>query len=103
MVEYIVCFIFWSVFVFFLYAFGNVLIKEEEAQSVKLMAGYLGYSFFVAVGGIIIQLANFIWSIFAVYMCIVLLGILLSILLTKWKRGKIFNCTLKEYIINHPV
>lgn len=101
MVDYIVCFIFWSIFIFFLYAFGNVLIKEEEAQSVKLMAGYLGYSFFVAVGGIIIQLANFKWSVFAVYMCIVLLGILLSILLTKWKRGKIFNCTLKEYIVNH--
>lgn len=50
MAEYIVCFIFWIVFVFFLYAFGNVLIKEEEAQSVKLMAGYLGYSFFCSSG-----------------------------------------------------
>lgn len=98
MTDYIVCFIFWCVFVFFLYAFGNVLVVGKTAQSVKLIAGYLGYSFLVAVGGIIIQLMNLKWIVFGIYMIAIFAGISGVILNAKRKRGKIFSSSLKEYI-----
>ena len=43
--DYTICATFWVVFIFGIYAFGNVLICDKEEQSVKFIAGYLGYSF----------------------------------------------------------
>ena len=43
--DYIICAIFWVVFIFGIYAFGNVLIPSKEEQSVKFVAGYLVYIF----------------------------------------------------------
>lgn len=96
--DYIICAIFWVVFIFGIYAFGNVLIPSKEEQSVKFVAGYLVYSFFVAIGGISVQLLNLKWSLFAIYMSILLVTIIVIIAYKKRKSGAIFTITVKEYI-----
>lgn len=96
--DYTFCTIFWIVFIFGIYAMGNVLIPEKEAQSVKFVAGYLVYSFWVAIGGIFIQLLNIKWNIFAIYMCILIIGMIAIIIYRKRKHGVIFTTSLKEYL-----
>ncbi|MGF0101174.1 DUF6077 domain-containing protein [Bariatricus sp. SGI.019] len=101
MLEYFVCTLFMCAFILVLYAFGNILIKNDESQAVKFIVGYLVYSFFVAVGGIIIQLLNLAWIIFSIYLMIILVGMFLGIWKFKKKQGKIINCSIKEYIMNN--
>lgn len=96
--DYVACTAFWVVFTLMIYALGNVLIRNEEGQAVKFVAGYLSYSFFVAIGGIIIQFLNISWNVFAVYMVLLLVGIITVILVSKKKSGKIFSNTLNEFV-----
>ena len=96
--NYLVCSIFWLSFTWLLFAFGNALVPQKKSQSFKFVTAYLTYSLFVAVGGIIVQLLDLPWIVFAVYMGIVLLSVLLVVLLAKRKRGRLFSCSLKEYI-----
>lgn len=98
---YLANIIFWVIFVFMLYAFGNAMRPCNEGQSVKFIAGYMGYSFFVAIGGIVVQLLNLKWIFFAGYMTVLIGAIGIVIVLTKRKRGKLFSCSLKEYIIEN--
>lgn len=93
--------LFWGTFIFVLYAFGNALRPQKEGQAVKFVAGYLGYSFLVAVGGIIVQLLNIRWSVFAGYMIVVIVGIIVWIILVKRKRASLFSCSVKEYFTNN--
>ena len=95
--NYAASIVFWCAFTYMLYALGNVLIHEKEGQAVKFTAGYLVYSFFVAVGGMVVQLLNIKWIVFAVYMSFLIIGIIGLILYTKKKRGYIFTETIKDY------
>lgn len=90
--------LFWCMFIFIIYAFGNSLRPQKEGQAVKFVAGYLGYSFLVAIGGITIQLLNIKWTFFAGYMCVVIAGIIIWSIWKKRKRTSLFSCSVKEYI-----
>lgn len=96
--DYIICTLFWMVFIIGIYAVGNVIIPNKEAQSVKFIAGYLVYSFFVAIGGILIQLLNIKWNIFAIYMCVLIIGMIVIIIYRKRKNEIFFTTSLREYV-----
>lgn len=99
--QYIISTAFWGIFVIFLYALGNACSKKERSQPYKFMAGYLLYSFFVAIGGIIIQILNLSWNTFAIYMGIVLGGLLIYILIKRRKNGYFMSISIREYIQEH--
>ena len=44
------------IFTMLLYALGKAVDIKEESYSVKFIKGYLVYSFFVAIGGMSVQL-----------------------------------------------
>lgn len=67
MKEYLVCSLFWLLFVLLLYYFGNSLNGGKKSVAHNLISGYLVYSFFIAVVGILMQLVNAPWEIFALY------------------------------------
>lgn len=73
--EYIVCTVFWLAFTIMLCVFGMTLLEGKKSVPFCFAAGYLVYSFFVAVGGIAIQLVNLPWKIFAFYMAVLWVGI----------------------------
>lgn len=56
MKEYLVCGCFFLIFTMLLYALGKAVDIKEESYSVKFIKGYLVYSFFVAIGGMSVQL-----------------------------------------------
>lgn len=99
--NYLISILFWGAFIFMLYALGNVSRPYKEGQAVKFIAGYLEYSFFVAIGGIGIQILNLKWIIFKDYMTILILGIGIRILLAIRKRKKLFSCTLRNYFADN--
>lgn len=80
--DYIICSLFWSCFVIFLYLLGNSFASSDEENSVKFILGYLYYSFFVAIGGIVIQILNLSWSIFSIYMTLLLFGVCIAIFIS---------------------
>ncbi len=98
MKQYLLCFCFWGLFTILLYGFGNVLSPKKN-HSYKLVMGYIVYSFFVALGGIPLQLLNAPWIAFAVYMGLVWILILSVIIWRQVKGGiKIYEFHFKEYI-----
>lgn len=101
MIEYLICLAFWVSFTFLIYALGNVIIKEECVQSLKFIAGYLLYSFTIALPGIFVQLINAPWFVFKIYVIILFMFLIAIIVYTKMKRGYIFNCTYKEYLMEN--
>lgn len=104
MIDYLLCAIFWLVFTVFIYSFGKAITKRKETSfSYGLLLGYLFYSFFVALGGIPLQLLNVQWGFFAVYMAIVWIAILVFTIYI-WKKLELYTRFMqggKSYIANN--
>lgn len=98
MKEYLICGAFWIVFTLFLYALGNAVIEKQKSQSYKLIAGYLVYSFFVAIGGITIQIINVGWNVFAAYMCLLWVGLIGFICVRRKRNGRFFSGTIQQIV-----
>ena len=54
MYDYVVGTILFSLFTLSLYILGTAVLTDEKNSAYRFIIGYLVYSFFVAVGGIII-------------------------------------------------
>lgn len=99
MKEYLICIIFWGLFTFLLNNFGKIITSEKGSSSYHLTVGYLVYSFFVAIGGIIVQLANLKWNVFAVYLGCLWIGMLIySVYKVRKESLPVFSIDIKEYI-----
>lgn len=102
MEEYIVGGIFFTFFSLFLFVFGTAIIKDNENYSYKFIIGYVFYSFFVAIFGILVQIFNLSWEIFKIYMILLLLMICIySIYEIKKHKIKIISYKLKDFIFEH--
>lgn len=104
MLDYIVCIIFWTCFIIFLHVIGRAVTAGAKSDSYSLAAGYLVYSFPIAAGGMIIQIANIPWGVFAVFVVLlwcVLLGF--SIYKMKKENIRILSMGIKQYIISNWV
>lgn len=93
--EYIINVLFWLLFTLMLYGFGRALCKKERSNSFYLVTGYLAYSLIVAVGGLVVQLSNVSWNIFAGYMILVW-GLMAGMLIV---RRKVFQTTSYRVVI----
>lgn len=88
--DYIKGIIFLICFIPFLYGIGLVITKKESTFSYKLLLGYVVYTFFQAIGGIITQFFKLDWLIYKSYM-ILLVGILLCFIVRHLYKNKNFQ------------
>ena len=98
MKEYLVCGCFFLIFTMLLYALGKAVDIKEESYSVKFIKGYLVYSFFVAIGGMSVQLLHLKYRIFFAYMSVVLLLAVLKIIYSIKQENYIKIVTLKNFV-----
>ena len=70
MVDYLLCTLFWIVFTAGLVVLGRAVNNGKQTLSADLITGYCIYSVVIAVGGIILQLLNVRWIIFALYVMV---------------------------------
>ena len=102
MLEYFIGAIFMIAFCFYLYMIGTIVINETEKYSYKLVIGYLIYSFFVAVFGLVVQIFSLPWKIFAIYMIILILfSTILCIYRIKKYKIQVLPHKLKKFIYNY--
>lgn len=98
MIEYILCTFFWIVFTIFIYAIGNVFVEKNVCQAYKFVAGYVLYTFTMAVPAMVIQLFNLPWMIFEAYMIIAIVVFVGMIIWHKKKKGYFFSCSIHEFL-----
>ena len=67
MKEYLICSLFWILFVVLLYYLGNAINGGKKSVAHNLITGYMVYSSLIAIAGIVMQLANVPWNLFALY------------------------------------
>lgn len=103
MFDYVSCTAFWLIFTGMLCLIGRQICKKESFSE-AFISGYLLYSFFVAIGGIVVQLFNLPWIYFAVFMGI-LWCILVVLIVISCKKKKICLSALdvKHYLKNNWV
>lgn len=101
-VEYLSGFIFVISFSFFIYSLGVVLVDNNECDGYKFFIGYICYSFFVAIGGIVTQILDLPWFLFMIYLLIEI-GIFLCFIIYKvhFKKKKLFLNGIKGYFCNN--
>lgn len=63
----------------FCYLFGYS-IRKDQHFSKNIISGYIGYSFILAVGFMIVELFELPWKLALIYFCITLIGIFLYII-----------------------
>lgn len=71
MYSYLTGLLFIIFYVLFMYLIGSAFYKKEGSYPSHFIVGYLIFSFFVAIGGIPIQILNLPWLVFVGYMIIV--------------------------------
>lgn len=97
--DYIICTLFWCTFIIYLYLLGNSVDLKKECQSIKFVKGYLVYSFFSAIGGIVTQVFKMNYLVYNFYMIIIILITLGSIIYIGKKRKSFISGSLKEHIL----
>ena len=63
MSNYVLGFLWLFVMIFFIYGLGAAITKEDTFMPDRLIVGYIGYSFIIALFGIPIQVFNAPWKI----------------------------------------
>ena len=101
MIDYGKCLLFFFLFTAMLYALGCATVKKEQDISYKFVAGYLIYSFFAFVGGIVVQALNLPWMYFAIYLGVVWAAALFFTVCRYQKREEkelIFQISVGKFI-----
>lgn len=101
MIDYLLCTLFWFVFTVILVVLGRAVNNGKQTLSADLITGYCVYSVAIAAGGIILQLINVKWMIFAFYVLILWLAIFIFIIIKGKKNPSIFKIDFKLYIKNN--
>lgn len=100
--SYIVGFAITFLSIFMFQLLGVCLTKNKKSDSYSFVVGYIVYSFFVAIIGVPLQLLNLSWSVFFIYMILLILGILFYISYSfKKKIVFITKRRLIDYIKNN--
>lgn len=89
MYSYLVGLLFIIFYVLFMYLIGSACYKKEGSYPSHFIVGYLIFSFFVAIGGIPIQILNLPWLVFVGYMIIV------YVILAVWAVQRLDNANKK--------
>ncbi len=102
MYSYLAGLLFIIFYVLFMYLIGSACYKKEGSYPSHFIVGYLIFSFFVAIGGIPIQLLNLPWLVFVGYMIIVYVGLAVWSIrrLEKANKKIIDTSKIKDFIKN---
>lgn len=102
MYSYLAGLLFIIFYVLFMYLIGSACYKKEGSYPSHFIVGYLIFSFFVAIGGIPIQILNLPWLVFVGYMIIVyvLLAVWSIRRLDKVNKKIIDTSKIKDFIKN---
>ena len=102
MYSYLTGLLFIIFYVLFMYLIGCAFYKKEGSYPSHFIVGYLIFSFFVAIGGIPIQILNLPWLVFVGYMIIVyvLLAVWSIRRLDKVNKKIIDTSKIKDFIKN---
>lgn len=102
MYSYLTGLLFIIFYVLFMYLIGSAFYKKEGSYPSHFIVGYLIFSFFVAIGGIPIQILNLPWLVFVGYMIIVyvILAVWSIRRLDKANKKIIDTSKIKEFIKN---
>lgn len=100
MIEYIKCGLFFIAFTIVIYVFGAFISNEKSSWASRFVKGYIVYSFFVAILGIIVQLLNLNWKIFEIFM-ILLFGIIFMYCVFKYLKGEKKITRINDFIKNN--
>lgn len=85
-----------------LYIFGSALLADDESMPYRFIIGYLLYSFFVAIGGIVIQVIKLPWIAFFVFMIILILSLFIfSVYRIKKYKVTIIPNGFKTFVLEH--
>lgn len=104
MIEYIKGMIFVILYFIFIYSFGNAIVKNKckENKVLRFVVGYIAFAFFVAIGGIPMQMFQISWSYFAIYLGVVIVGVLVySIYAIRKNAIHLFDGDFKLFLRNH--
>lgn len=86
MSNYLIGILFTAFYIAYMYFLGGAVVKQDRSYSYQFLIGYMVFSFFVGIGGIIIQVMNLPWRLFAAYLAIVYLGLAIFALTTYIRR-----------------
>lgn len=102
MYSYLTGLLFIIFYVLFMYLIGSAFYNKEGSYPSHFIVGYLIFSFFVAIGGIPIQILNLPWLVFVGYMIIVyvLLAVWSIRRLDKVNKKIIDTSKIKDFIKN---
>lgn len=75
--NYVFGMIFVAFYILLQYLIGAAFFKKKGSYPSHFIAGFLIFSFFVALGGIPIQLINAPWIVFVLYLCLVIVSLFL--------------------------
>ena len=102
MYSYLTGLLFIIFYVLFMYLIGSAFYKKEGSYPSHFIVGYLIFSFFVAIGGIPIQILNLPWLVFVGYMIIVYVGLAVWSIrrLEKANKKIIDTSKIKDFIKN---
>lgn len=104
MISYVQCIGFIALYITFCFIVGSAYTKGQQDESYSFVSGYLIFAFFIALGGIPVQLLNINWWIFAIYLILLILFLLgLSIYRIRKYQIVLFPEGFKEFVKKHWV
>ncbi|OCN05566.1 hypothetical protein A4S06_08345 [Erysipelotrichaceae bacterium MTC7] len=89
MLQYLICTVFVVLYILFMYLVGSSLCENEKSYPYKFIVGYLVFSFAVAIVGIPIQLLNLPWIVFAGYLMVLIITLVVFAIVRLRKRGSL--------------
>lgn len=102
MYDYVFGALFVVIYAAYMYFVGGAFTKKQKSYPYQFVIGYLVFSFFVAIGGMIIQILNLPWMLFVLYLIIVFIGLaLISVILYIHNDVSIINISrIPEFFKN---
>lgn len=102
MIAYITGFILFFLMIIGMYLLGMAYLKENKSFSYNFIIGYLVYSFFVAIPGILVQVIGLEWIVFFISMIVVIISLtIFTIYRIKKYKIKVLSEKISDIITDH--
>ena len=98
MIDYIKCSILFLVTIIFFMGIGLSVDKNRDKEiSYKFILGYIVYTFFAAIPGMIVQILGLPWLFYCVYLVFLWIGFIIFVL-CRYKTNKLQKISLADYV-----
>ena len=98
MIDYIKCSILFLATIIFFMGIGLSVDKNRDKEiSYKFILGYIVYTFFAAIPGMIVQILGLPWLFYCVYLVFLWIGFIIFVL-CRYKTNKLQKISLADYV-----